>query len=340
MLTNPDYSDIKSDETVVFFRTSAWLGEAGKVWNIPIHGWIYEPQNSTVRKAIAEEILEQKYDLTVDKTSKDNFDRRINLIIADNERGKRIIVRIGQQTFPLPQSKENGQFTDIIQLPVKTVDNLKQDNVLRFTTVMDPDDSRRYAGEVILVPPDGISVISDIDDTVKISEVTDHKKLLNNTFYRDFQAVPGMADLYVSWARKKVAFHFVSSSPWQLYPPLNEFMDQNNFPKATFSLKDFRFRDETFFNLFKKGTETKPAQIEPILQRYPGRKFVLVGDSGEQDPEVYASIARKYPDQIARIYIRNVNGATASDQRFKNAFDGLDNSLWQLFADPSGLGLP
>jgi phosphatidate phosphatase APP1 len=117
-------------------------------------------------------------------------------------------------------------------------------------------------------------------------------------------------------------------------------MDQNNFPKATFSLKDFRFRDETFFNLFKKGTETKPAQIEPILQRYPGRKFVLVGDSGEQDPEVYASIARKYPDQIARIYIRNVNGATASDQRFKNAFDGLDNSLWQLFADPSGLGLP
>lgn len=331
-------SDIKDDETVVFFRTSAWQDPSSKQWHIPIHGWIYEPQDSQVRKGIFNKILKNKYNLTVNKANQKYFDERVNLLISDNERGKTIVIKIAGKTFTLPESTPNGHFQNTIRLDNKTINTHARNNVLTYTAITRSNEKRNFSGEVLLVPTTGYSVISDIDDTVKISYVTNHKKLLEYTFLKEFKAVPGMAKLYRQWQSLNASFHYVSSSPWYLYPPLQAFTDKNRFPKATFSLKDLRFRDETLFNLFKKGTETKPDQIEPILQRYPLRKFVLVGDSGEQDPEVYADIYRKYPGQIEKIYIRNVTKSRASDSRFKITFAGIDHRRWQLFTDTAKIG--
>ena len=89
-----------------------------------------------------------------------------------------------------------------------------------------------------------------------------------------------MPALYRRWAKQGATFHFVSSSPWHLYEPIDEFLSSNDFPPRSLSLKLVRLTDKTLFDLFKEGTETKPAQIEPILARFPGRRFVLVGDSG------------------------------------------------------------
>ena len=134
--------------------------------------------------------------------------------------------------------------------------------------------------------------------------------------------------------------HFVSSTPWQLYEPLSEFTKKAGFPTATFDLKYVRFTDETLGNLFKKGTETKPTQIKPLLEAYPKRRFILIGDSGEQDPEVYAEMLCNYPEQIVRIYIRNVTKSSPDDQRFKKTFFGIAREKWKLFKDPAGLELP
>ena len=67
---------------------------------------------------------------------------------------------------------------------------------------------------------------------------------------------------------------------------------------------------------------------------------MLVGDSGEQDPEVYAELANERPDQILRIYIRNVTDESAENERFTTLFDGIDSDRWQLFDTPQGLALP
>ena len=325
-------SNIKADETVVFFRTAAWQDNNGD-WQVPIHGWIYEPQDSTLRKQVFAKVLEEKYDLSIDKSNEKIFSERVNLIIADNERGKQIVIKIANKTIKLPESSPNGHFQKTISLPARTVASHASNNVLSFTAVTKKEEKRRFSGEVLLIPPKGLSIISDIDDTVKISQVTEHKKLMEHTFLKAFEPAPGMAQLYRQWQTHGAAFHFVSSSPWQLYPPLASFTDEHKFPKASFSLKNIRFRDSTFFNLFKKGTQTKPAQIEPILQRYPQRRFILVGDSGEQDPEVYAGILKKHSKQIHRIYIRNVNGAKYDNERFSKAFAGIDRKRWQLFRD-------
>jgi Asp-tRNA(Asn)/Glu-tRNA(Gln) amidotransferase A subunit family amidase len=125
----------------------------------------------------------------------------------------------------------------------------------------------------------------------------------------------------------------VSSSPWQLYTPLQAFLSEAGFPATSMHLKSVRFRDETLFDLFKKGTETKPAVTREILGRYPRRSFVLVGDSGEQDPEVYAELLRQHPDQITGAFIRNVTGESRDNERFSRVFKGVEASRWALFED-------
>ena len=183
-------------------------------------------------------------------------------------------------------------------------------------------------------------MISDIDDTVKLSDVTDRRALLERTFLRRFEPVPGMPELYRRWRDAGAAFHFVSSSPWQIQAPLREFLADADFPPATLHLKQVRFRDASLFDVFETGTVTKPRQIEPLLKTFPERTFVLVGDTGEQDPEVYAALLRKYPAQITHVFLRDVGGRGSDPARFADTFAGIPPDRWERFTDPGSLALP
>ena len=72
-------------------------------------------------------------------------------------------------------------------------------------------------------------------------------------------------------------------------------------------------RAVTYRDIVRPGRETKPPEIEAILTKYPGRRFILIGDSGEDDPEVYAKALHRHPVQTARIYIRNSSKADKDD---------------------------
>ena len=90
-------------------------------------------------------------------------------------------------------------------------------------------------------------------------------------------------------------------------------------------------------NLLKPGTQTKPRQIAPILAAFPRRRFTLIGDSGEQDPEVYGALARQH-SQIVRIYIRNITDESPGSDRIQAALEGLDPVRWSLFSDAADIG--
>ena len=334
------YTELAGDESIVLFRTAGWLDEEAQIWHLPVHGWIFEPEDSVVRKQAIARVLEEKYGLQADEASETVFSSRVNWLIADNERGKTVVVRLGEHEFELPPSSPNGHFEHLIEMPVAHVEEISVNGVVPVSVVTRELELRSFNGRIKLVANTGLSVISDIDDTIKVSRVTDRRQLLEYTLFREFEAAPGMAKRYAAWGKQGAVVHFVSSSPWQLYPQLAQFADEAGFPSASFHLKAFRFRDETLLNLFKEGAETKPAQIEPILQAWPQREFVLVGDSGEQDPEVYAELARRYPERIRRVYIRNVTAASPDDARFSSVFDGIERDRWALFTDPAGLSLP
>ena len=149
-----------------------------------------------------------------------------------------------------------------------------------------------------------------------------------------------MAALYRAWAERGVAFHFVSSSPWHLYPFLEEFTREAGFPWATFSLKHVRVKTRPCSTCSSPGRRPSRRRSRRFWSAFPGRRFVLVGDNGEQDPEAYAAVMARHRSQILRIYIRNVAGEHAEDPRYQRAFAGIERSRWRLFDDPSVLELP
>ncbi|TVR17196.1 MAG: DUF2183 domain-containing protein, partial [Balneolaceae bacterium] len=112
-------------------------------------------------------------------------------------------------------------------------------------------------------------------------------------------------------------FHYVSGSPWQLFNPLSSFLfgDEAGFPVGSLHMKSARknpltissWRDLLDFITNENLTfEQKIDQISTIFEHFPDRQFIMVGDSGERDPEVYSTIRERYPDQVKRIYIRDV----------------------------------
>nr|MCU0874068.1 App1 family protein [Pirellulaceae bacterium] len=198
-------------------------------------------------------------------------------------------------------------------------------------------DDRTFAGRVQWITPEGRSIISDIDDTIKISNVQDRQALVANTFLREFRAVPGMAPLYRKWADAGAAFHYVSGSPWQLHELLADFCRSEGFPAGSFHMKLFRLKDSSALSFFGSQEGYKTEVIEKILADFPHRNFTLVGDSGEQDPEVYAAVARKHPGQIQQILIRNVGGRGSEPARFQKAFEKIPADSWRVFENSDDL---
>ncbi|MGQ9574478.1 MAG: phosphatidate phosphatase App1 family protein [Thermoguttaceae bacterium] len=128
-----------------------------------------------------------------------------------------------------------------------------------------------------------------------------------------------------------------SASPWRLYEPLRDFCRQEGFPDGTFHMKHFRLTDSSVWQMLASQEEFKTGAIQEILARLPGRRFALVGDSDQQEPEVYGQIVRARREQVAAIFIRNGTGQAAQGGRFQKALAGIPPDRWRLFDQPAEL---
>ncbi|WP_197532142.1 phosphatidate phosphatase App1 family protein [Symmachiella macrocystis] len=337
-------SDIDRDEVIVFFETAAHLDKDGATWVIPIHGVIYEPTVNPLRRSAMAVAIGRLADSDEDASKSLNLIRILDHFLVDNERGQDISIRIGNRVVNIGKSKANGHFQDTIRLRDADIQNLLvrrgQTTFLPFEAVLQTSDRRRFVGRAYRVPQTGLSIISDIDDNIKHSEVTDAEAVLENTFLFKFQAAPGMPELYQTCARKGITFHYVSGSPWQLYLPLLEFFDAEKLPRGSFALKHFRLKNpSTAADMLRSPQEAKLNAIEQILAAYPQRRFLLIGDSGEKDPEIYSATAQSHPEQVVGIFIRNVTNDQLSDTRFQKVTKELGKIPFRLFTDPNELSL-
>ena len=329
-------SPIKSDETVVFFPTAARLSADASHWRLPIHAWVFEAEADSWWRRGALAGFARGLGLAESATESRIFKQRARWFLVDNERGKQIGVSLSDGET-LGPSGPNGHLVGELTLRRRTAGTEPASFWLDYAAVLPRGDDRVFRGESLFVTAEGLSVISDIDDTVKVSQVTDKAALLTNTFLKPFTAAPGMAEAYRHLATAGAVFHYVSSSPWQLYPALRDFMDAADLPRGSFHLRSFRLKDQSFLNLFKSSRETKPPVIEGLLTTYPKRDFILIGDSGEQDPEIYGAIARRYPGRIRHIYIRRVTPEVPDGARYRDAFAGLPAASWTLFEDAAAI---
>ncbi|GAA5871119.1 hypothetical protein JCM1840_007595 [Sporobolomyces johnsonii] len=155
----------------------------------------------------------------------------------------------------------------------------------------------------------GVRVISDVDDTIKWTEVLKGTKtIFRNVFVRELRdiRVPGMASWYQAMSSRGAHFHYVSNSPWELWPVVRAFMDSAGFPSGSCTLKEYGGAGSAIAKLWEEPGQRKRANVENILKEFPESQFILVGDSGEQDMQLYVSLAAQYPNNVLAIYIRDV----------------------------------
>lgn len=172
----------------------------------------------------------------------------------------------------------------------------------------------RFPSEILIPGEDSeFGVISDIDDTILHTGVVSILKwrvLFNTVFKGAFKRVPleGAAEFYHKLHRGKSGnkanpIFYVSHSPWNMYRYLEYFLKKNKFPKGPILLRSMN-------TIFNKKTDEKPQkqqEIIHILNAYPNLKFILIGDSGEYDADIYIEIAETHPERILAIYLRSVN---------------------------------
>lgn len=160
--------------------------------------------------------------------------------------------------------------------------------------------------EVRVIDPTGISMISDIDDTIKHSAIgSGAKEIFRNTFIRDLEdlTIDGVKEWYTKMAEMGVKLHYVSNSPWQLYPLLVSFFTGAGLPTGSFHLKQY---SGMLQGIFEPAAERKKGTLERIMRDFPHRRFILVGDSGEADLELYTDLVQSNTKQILGVFIRDV----------------------------------
>jgi len=167
--------------------------------------------------------------------------------------------------------------------------------------------------EMMIPPADAeYGIISDIDDTIIRTGVGNLWAMGKTVLFGNARTrlpFAGASAFYQALqlgrnGKRNNPFFYVSSSPWNLYDLLEDFMDHNEIPQGPILLRDFGIQSESFMS--GDYMSHKFTAIKQILDTYPHLNFVLIGDSGEQDPGIYLEVVKKFPGRIISIYIRDV----------------------------------
>ncbi|KAJ1973036.1 hypothetical protein H4R35_004344 [Dimargaris xerosporica] len=239
---------------------------------------------------------------------------------------------------------ENGMFTSYLDLPSPVLKawlasasqpvqtSADRGHVLVRLEGFLYDNPTPAFGVVDLIGPYGVSVISDIDDTIKVSNVSRGKRaLVEKALFQSCEAVPGMAELYRQWWQQGAHFHYVSNSPWQMLPTLRSFFNDHHFPPGSAHLKLWNSGDGSRVSFLQNPAEGKREAIREIIRDFPHRRFILVGDSGQLDMELYASISHEFPGQVVKILIRDITTPPPLPKRpTRRLLNGNDNSTSPL----------
>lgn len=220
------------------------------------------------------------------------------------------------------QTDEEGYFTFNIPTP-NNLDTTELWHDIRIEVpaqAMLAETTPAVTGKIMLPAADcDFGIISDIDDTIMLTQATSLLAMARLTFTQSpASRLPfeGVADFYNALTRGNATsgtrpIFYVSSSPWNLYDFLIEFMEINRIPVGPLMLRDFGLNSEQLFQ--SSHHKHKLAQINKVMSTYPDLPFILIGDSGQHDPEIYAEIVAARPQQVKAIYIRDVSPAAERD---------------------------
>jgi phosphatidate phosphatase APP1 len=153
-----------------------------------------------------------------------------------------------------------------------------------------------------------VGVISDLDDTIIVTDVPRLLSAVVNMLFRNprhRKAVPGMSTFYMRLHHElpDAPFFYLSTSPWNVETALRHFIRAHGFPEGPLLLRDFDPRPKTFI---PSGVQHKLEFCEQLMADFPDMRFILIGDDGQHDPQTYAEVAKRYPGRVIAIGIRQL----------------------------------
>jgi phosphatidate phosphatase APP1 len=243
---------------------------------------------------------------------------------GDEIAGARVKIEYGGMQ-ELVRTNEMGLFHTILPNYARSPDQ-KSWQPVRFTLMdrmVDDQETIRAETEVHIAGEDAdFLVVSDIDDTVMVSHSTKKLKklrvmLLGNALTR--LPFEGVAAFYRALQRspdgKERSIFYVSASEWNLYDLLTDFFEVKQIPRGAMLLSDAKLR---IFSIFKSGDKVreKVNRIMDLFELYYRHHFILIGDSGQKDPEIYLQITSMYPSRVKSIYIRYI-GSSKRNRRLE-----------------------
>lgn len=246
-----------------------------------------------------------------------NLWENLKALESDEIPGANVVVAVNGRAFAATADAD-GVF-EVVAKNLPPEERLPLGGLPVVVTLSSPDSHRGEGTGKLYVHPDvdTVGLISDVDDTVVRTFVPDKKRMVAEVLLKNatqLEPVPGAAANYQKAREKGVfAFFYVSGSPQNLYPRLRKYLDDNGFPGGPIVLKNLG--DDKLF----AQDDYKLNRIEKLLAAFPHMRFVLVGDSGERDPEIYAAIRQKHPDRVVAIVIRKAPGSKHLEaSRFKD----------------------
>ena len=241
-----------------------------------------------------------------------NFRSALKRFTSDEIANAKVRVNFQNQTKELVTDEE-GFFETWLETTSSLSTNSNDKNSYSFSVELlaplrKEQTETLFQGQVMVPQNPTFGIISDVDDTILQSDATRvlrmaRKVLFNNA--RTRLPFEGVAEFYQKLNQNKNPLFYVSSSPWNLYDLLVEFLEINDIPLGPLLLRDWGISDNELLPTGHAGH--KLGAIKQILDTYPHLPFILIGDSGQEDPEIYSEVVTAYPGRILAIYIRDVS---------------------------------
>ncbi|RYP26695.1 hypothetical protein DL767_007925 [Monosporascus sp. MG133] len=336
-----------------------WTDEG---WNVRIHGNVYK-QPDTSREsldALANEFLigvdiadlpeeqqAQARNVTAsiyivqqaDQSVTINFEN--DVAVQPNPGSSVINTGGGQQSIKMPyETTAQGDFDAFVILKNTTgpdggylLPGNETASIQALNAYAEGTDSGNATA--YLVPREGFTIVSDIDDILRVTRIYLPNEGILNTFARPFRPWENMPEIYALWSATipDVHFHYLTTTPEQAARNYMEFI-YKTYPLGSFDTRPLNFSD------IKATTAIRRFLLDKIFATFPERRFVLVGDVSNADMmKAYPQLARDYPEQVQCIFLRNTTATDDGDllPYDTSGFEGLDQKRYMFFVHPDDL---
>ncbi|KAK5115693.1 hypothetical protein LTR62_000782 [Meristemomyces frigidus] len=186
-----------------------------------------------------------------------------------------------------------------------------------------------------LVPNEGLTIISDIDDILRITKIYEPEQGLLNSFARPFTPWQNMPSIYANWSQSlpNLHFHYLTTTPEQVTRNYMQFI-YSTYPGGSFDDRPLNFSDVSATLSVRKYL------LDKVFQTFPQRKFILVADTSNSDVmRDYPQMVTDYPGQVQCIFLRNTT-ATDPGDKFPydtSGFKGLSQNQYMFFVNADDL---